>query len=270
VGLRGPEIAASGCILIATLTWQLCVFGFLSLIAFVTMSTVAPMTDRNGAWFAPFATMRSWAAMSSRRAWGSFHELAEKGLFTGRQAGALFPHPRPPGRAPVRAGVKRAVECNSIRRIANQREQMASRIHAVQTAAYRQEASLLDIRDFPPLDRTVEDIMASSDSFFGAFDGEELLGVISLEQRNENEVSISSLTVAPPFQRLGVAKALVAYTAGWVKSQKLSVSTAAKNAPALALYEQLGFVECERTFVGEEQLEVIRLVAERFNYSSGA
>jgi GNAT superfamily N-acetyltransferase len=147
--------------------------------------------------------------------------------------------------------------------MANQMEEMASRIHAVQTAAYRQEAALLGIREFPPLKRTVGDVMASSDSFFGAFDGEELLGVMSLEQRNENEVCISSLTVAPPFQRLGVATALVASIAGWTRSQKLSVFTGAKNAPALALYKQLGFVEFSRRFVGVEQLEVVELVAER-------
>ena len=71
-----------------------------------------------------------------------------------------------------------------VRPVANQLEEMASRIHAVQMEAYRQEASLLGVREFPPLDRTVQDVMASSDAFFGAFDGEELLGVISLEQRS--------------------------------------------------------------------------------------
>jgi GNAT superfamily N-acetyltransferase len=144
-------------------------------------------------------------------------------------------------------------------------EKMASRIHAVQTAAYRQEAALLGIREFPPLNRTVRDVMASSDSFFGAFDGEVLVGVMSLEQRNENEVSISSLTVTPQFQRLGVARALVASIATWTRSQKFSVFTATKNAPALALYKQLGFVECSRRLVGVEQIEVVELEAERSN-----
>ena len=52
---------------------------------------------------------------------------------------------------------------------------MAARIHAVQIAAYQQEAALLGVSDFPPLARTVEDIMGSRDLFFRAFDGEELL-----------------------------------------------------------------------------------------------
>jgi ribosomal protein S18 acetylase RimI-like enzyme len=163
----------------------------------------------------------------------------------------------------------RVVERISIRRMANHVEEMASRIHALQNTAYRQEAALLGIREFPPLNRTVGDVMASPDSFFGAFDGEELLGVISLEQRNENEVSISSLTVAPPFQRLGVARALVASIAGWSKSQKISVFTGAKNAPALGLYKQLGFVECSRRLVGVEQLEIVGLAAERSNRIAG-
>ena len=52
---------------------------------------------------------------------------------------------------------------------------MAARIHAVQIAAYQQEAALLGVSDFPPLARTVEDIMGSRELFFRAFDGEELL-----------------------------------------------------------------------------------------------
>jgi ribosomal protein S18 acetylase RimI-like enzyme len=146
-----------------------------------------------------------------------------------------------------------------IRPIVNHIEEMASRIHEIQIEAYRQEAALLGVREFPPLDRTVEDVMASSDAFFGAFDGEELVGVISLEQRSENEVLISSLTVAPSFQRRGVARALVASVASWTRSEKISVSTGARNGPALALYEQLGFVESSRRFVGVEQLEVVEL-----------
>jgi hypothetical protein len=62
-----------------------------------------------------------------------------------------------------------------------------------------------------------------------------------------------------------VARALVASIAGWAKSQKISVSTGAKNTPALALYKQLGFVEFSRKLVGIEQLEVIELAVERSN-----
>jgi len=149
-----------------------------------------------------------------------------------------------------------------IRPVANRIKKMASRIHAVQIEAYRQEASLLGVRNFPPLNRTVRDVMASSDIFFGAFSGGELLGVISLERRTENQVSISSLTVAPPFQRRGVAKALVSSIAGSTRSQKISVSTGAKNAPALALYKQCGFIECSRRLLGAEQTEIVELAVD--------
>jgi ribosomal protein S18 acetylase RimI-like enzyme len=153
-----------------------------------------------------------------------------------------------------------------IRPIANRIEKMAARIHAVQIEAYRQEASLLGVRNFPPLHRTVRDVMTSPNLFFGAFSGGELLGVISLERRSENQVSISSLTVPPPFQRRGVAKALLSSIAGSTKSQKISVSTGAKNAPALALYKQFGFVECCRRLLGAEHTEVVELAVERSNH----
>ena len=144
---------------------------------------------------------------------------------------------------------------------------MAARIHAVQIAAYQQEATLLGVREFPPLDRRVEDVKASSDAFFGAFDGDELLGVITLEQQSANEVVISSLTVVPSFQRRGVARALIVTAAGQTACAKISVSTGAKNRPALALYKQLGFVECRHKYVGPEQLEIVELAAERSNIS---
>jgi GNAT superfamily N-acetyltransferase len=135
----------------------------------------------------------------------------------------------------------------------------------VQIEAYRQEAALLGVRNFPPLNRTVQAVMASADIFFGAFSGGELLGVISLERRSENQVSISSLTVAPPFQRRGVGKALVSSMGAWTKGHKVSVSTGAKNAPALALYKQFGFVESSRSLMGTEQTEVVELAVERSN-----
>lgn len=158
----------------------------------------------------------------------------------------------------------------SIRLLAHQMKEMAAPIYAVQTAAYRQEAVLLGVRAFPPLDRTVQDVTASSDVFFGAFDGEELLGVISLEQQSANEVLISSLTVAPSYQRRGVARALIVAVAGQTVCSKISVSTTTKNHPALALYKQLGFGERQRRSVGSEPLEIVELSAKRSNISVNA
>ena len=45
--------------------------------------------------------------------------------------------------------------------------------------------------------------------------------------------------------------------------QILSVSTGAKNHPALALYQQLGFGERRRRRVGPEEIEVVELAIDR-------
>ncbi len=145
---------------------------------------------------------------------------------------------------------------------------MAARIHAVQAAAYRQEADLLGVAYFPPLDRTAEDIAASTDLYFGAVVGGELLGVISLERRSAEEAVISSLTVEPSVQRRGLGRALVAVAASHAHYDRLWVSTGAKNLPALALYRRLGFEEQRRRRVGAEGIEVVELVALTSNISS--
>lgn len=138
---------------------------------------------------------------------------------------------------------------------------LAARIHAVQLAAYRQEAALLGVTHFPPLDRTVADIAASTDTCIGAFDGDALLGVVGVEQRGGRDALIASLTVRPDAQRRGIGRALVVAVAMQWLSQQLRVSTGAKNAPALALYRQLGFEERSRRLAGSEAIEVVELVA---------
>jgi ribosomal protein S18 acetylase RimI-like enzyme len=155
----------------------------------------------------------------------------------------------------------------SIAAIKHQTHEMAARIHAVQIAAYQQEAALLGVSDFPPLARTVDDIMGSRELFFGAFDGEELLGVIGVEHQSDSEALISSLTVAPPFQRRGVGGALIAAVAERVTCTIIAVSTGAKNYPALTLFKELGFVARRHKCVAPEQLEIVDLSAERSNIS---
>jgi ribosomal protein S18 acetylase RimI-like enzyme len=137
--------------------------------------------------------------------------------------------------------------------------ELAQRIHAIQIAAYRLEADLLGVKHFPPLERSIEDVQGSPDEFWGAREGEELLGVIGLEKVNAAEILISSLTVAPTHHRRGVGRVLVQAALGARSSCALVVSTGAKNEPALHLYKQLGFVEHRRRFVGLEPVEVVEL-----------
>jgi ribosomal protein S18 acetylase RimI-like enzyme len=132
---------------------------------------------------------------------------------------------------------------------------VAERIHAIQMAAYSQEARLIGAISFPPLQRTIADVERSGGPFLGAYLDGTLVGVIALEG-DSSSMDISSLVVSPAFQRRGIAHALLSRVVGDFSSRALTVSTGLQNAPALALYAQFGFVEVGRRLVGSEELPV--------------
>ena len=136
----------------------------------------------------------------------------------------------------------------------------AERIHAIQLAAYSQEAELLEAASFPPLERTVDDVERSDDRFLGAYLDGKLVGIAALEgDPASGSLLISSLVVLPAYQRKGVARSLLAAVGGTFPAHTLVVATGAKNAPALALYAGLGFVEVRRKIVGRDEIAVIEL-----------
>lgn len=138
---------------------------------------------------------------------------------------------------------------------------VARRLHAVQMSAYAQEARLLGAVWFPPLERSVEDIAGGHERFTAAFVGDELAGAIGIEPDPEAlGLTIASLVVAPPFQRRGIARALMAQLLAEHGHGVLTVQTGARNAPALALYTACGFGELRRWFAGREPLELVKLL----------
>ena len=141
---------------------------------------------------------------------------------------------------------------------------VAEGIHRVQIAAYEQEAKLLGVRHFPPLERTVEDVQAVSQRFFGAVADGSIVGVVSLESNEgPGSFNIASLVVSPQRQREGIGRLLLAAALEECGNAETTVSTGAKNIPALLLYAELGFVECGRYVVGSEQLELVKLCRQR-------
>jgi ribosomal protein S18 acetylase RimI-like enzyme len=139
-------------------------------------------------------------------------------------------------------------------------ESVARAIHAVQMSAYAQEARLLGVLQFPPLARTVEDVRVGTESFLGVHVGGQLVGSVSVEPDPEyTGMSIASLTVAPAFQRRGIATALMVEVLQRHGAGCLTVQTGMRNAPALRLYERLGFVRVRRWVVGPESLEIVKL-----------
>ena len=140
----------------------------------------------------------------------------------------------------------------------NHREwDVAERIHAVQIAAYEQEARLLGVPEFPPLRRAVADVQSSGEQFFGAFLGGALVGVVAVEPGHGTTLCISSLVVAPIAQRSGIGSALLHELLHRFSLNTLVVFTASANTRSLVLYERFGFVELGRRTSGA--LELVQL-----------
>jgi ribosomal protein S18 acetylase RimI-like enzyme len=137
---------------------------------------------------------------------------------------------------------------------------VATHIHAVMMLAYAQEAALLQVKHFVPLDKTVADVQASGDFFLAAYEADQLLGALSLGPDDEpDQLCINSLVVHPQAQRRGAARALLADCLRRTGPAVVAVATGALNAPALALYRQFGFVEYRRGEIGPERLSLVKL-----------
>lgn len=161
----------------------------------------------------------------------------------------------PPGRA-----YTAVVSAYTVLPLDHRDRAVAERIHAVLKLAYAQEAALLGVGQFEPLNTSIEDVQHSRDFHLGAVAGEELLGALSVGPDDEpDQLCIALLVVHPRAQRQGVGRALVTEALQRGAGMVFAVSTAAGNAPALALYRALGFVDHRRGTVGVEQLALIKL-----------
>ncbi len=137
---------------------------------------------------------------------------------------------------------------------------MADQVHAVMQPAYAQEAALLQMPDFPPLQTTAADLQRSIEFHLGAFAGPTLLGVVTVGPDDEpDQLCIGMLVVHPSAQRRGIARALMQDALQRGQGMVFTVATAEANAPALALYRELGFAAYRHGSMGAEQLALVKL-----------
>lgn len=134
---------------------------------------------------------------------------------------------------------------------------LAQQIYRLQQAAYSVERDLIDYPDFPPLQVTAAEIQAETELFLGYWQDTRLLGVISF-QVNPQLLDIGRLIVDPQAFRRGIASALLYEVERYSEpGDKLTVSTAAKNLPAVRLYQKHGYQLTERTTL-PDGLELVR------------
>ena len=137
---------------------------------------------------------------------------------------------------------------------------VASQIHAVLMPAYAQEAALLRASDFPPLDRTAEDVQLEVGRYLAAVDADLIVGALRYEPDEEpGQMLIGSLVVLPTHQRQGIASALISELLRLQGQRVLAVSTGAGNAPAIGLYRRFGFKEYRFGTIGPEALPLVKL-----------
>ena len=157
-------------------------------------------------------------------------------------------------------GLRRMPHTLRIEQVAHRSFEVARQLHSVQMRAYALEARLLGAVYFPPLERTVDDLRNSTETFLAARVEDQIVGAASTWPDDEGMgINIASLVVAPSHQRQGIGRKLMAAVLVRHGGEGLTVQTGVKNVPAITLYKSLGFAELRRWFVGREPLELVKL-----------
>lgn len=123
-----------------------------------------------------------------------------------------------------------------------QDEELARQVLAVQRPSYQIESTLIEYPNLPPLFETIADLQRCDETFVGCWLAGQLAGVLSYEGTEEG-IHIDRLVVHPDYFRRGVGRKLLQ----WVETAVLplpltiTVSTAAKNLPAIQLYQSQGY-----------------------------
>ncbi|MGO4184811.1 GNAT family N-acetyltransferase [Paenibacillus sp. TAF43_2] len=120
---------------------------------------------------------------------------------------------------------------------------IAKEVLRIQLPSYRVEAELIDFYEIPPLKDTVDTLRNCGEIFYGYYINNELCGAIAIMIDN-NIIDIHRLIIHPDHFRKGIAKQLLQHIESvGVSGNVIVVSTGSKNAPAVNLYKQSGYVE---------------------------
>jgi len=134
----------------------------------------------------------------------------------------------------------------------------AKAIIHIQKAAYLAEAALIEYEELPPLKEKIDDIIKSEEVFLGIYSNEKLSAVLSYCE-TENCIEICRLVVIPALFGNGLASKLLHHLSNDQTNKKtIFVHTAAKNIPAIQLYQKFGFI-IKNSFVLADGLTLVKL-----------
>ena len=92
-----------------------------------------------------------------------------------------------------------------------------------------------------------------ADMVFVERDEQGLMGFIACTANDETGAAIDLIAVRPDMRRCGIGRSLVETALSYYCGKPVTVTTQATNAPALALYRKLGFVETGRVSIYHDQ-----------------
>lgn len=136
-------------------------------------------------------------------------------------------------------------------------QSIAKQIYQVFQVSYAVEAALLGHPDFPPLKRSVQNIMSSPTLFYGFWKKDVLTAAMEIKA-NKDFTHIQSLTVDPEYFRRGIGYELLNFAVQSHPSALITVETGLGNTPAILFYENFGFVR-QKTWMTEVGIEKIAL-----------
>jgi ribosomal protein S18 acetylase RimI-like enzyme len=118
---------------------------------------------------------------------------------------------------------------------------VAEQIWRLQHIAYYVEASLIGMKELPPLTDTISALQNSGELFYGTIMDEEVIAALACKQ-DEETMMIRRLMVHPSYFRQGVASALLSFVESIAFGVRMfTVETVTANIPAVRLYESLGY-----------------------------
>ena len=113
-------------------------------------------------------------------------------------------------------------------------------------SAYEVEASLLQAKSFPPLERARSGQLDDDASYFGIRHDGRLVAAAAIESIIAGRDVITATVVCPEYFRIGLGEKLLRYAIARCGARCIQVSTAWDNLPARKLYCKVGFRHCAR------------------------
>jgi len=141
--------------------------------------------------------------------------------------------------------------------LAHQKSTVAQELHKIWQRSYPIEARLIGVKDFPPLNRNLEEFRRANTQFIGIRSDSNLIAALEFEFLDGN-LCINSLVVDPDHLRRGYGKKLMEHVLGSNQWQKAKIETGAANAPAIRLYQKLGF-EITETYIADMNISKVKM-----------